>query len=259
MKKSEKITKNKLSVLVVVNNEEKQLDKCLETVVFADEVIVVLDKCTDKSEIISKKYTKKIYSGEWDIEGERRNFGISKCSYKWILEIDADERVPILLQKEIYRTILMNESDYFLIPVDNYVGTSLIKYGWGAYFGKSAFPGLFKKESKKWGNERVHPKLYFQGKKGNILKNSIKHYYCKNISDMFIKLDSYSSARSLDLMEKKINESTFKNFRRIFSRFWKSYILRKGFKEKKIGFLIAIIAGLYPLISHIKLQFSKKK
>ena len=65
-----------LSVLIIVNNEEKQLKACLETVKFADEIVVILDKCTDKSKLIAKKYTDKIFEGSWDIEGKRRKYGI---------------------------------------------------------------------------------------------------------------------------------------------------------------------------------------
>ena len=59
-----------LSVLIVVNNEEKQLRECLRTISFADEIVIILDKCTDRSKSIAKKFTKKIFSGAWDIEGD---------------------------------------------------------------------------------------------------------------------------------------------------------------------------------------------
>ena len=90
-----------LSVLLIINNEEKQLKQCLERVSFADEIIVILDKCTDKSKEIARNYTKKIFSGSWDIEGKRRNFGLEKCNKTWILEIDADERISDELKNEI--------------------------------------------------------------------------------------------------------------------------------------------------------------
>ena len=139
---------NKLSALIIVHNEGKQLNECLNTISFADEIIVVLDKCSDSSEEIAKKFTKNIFHGSWQLEGDRRNYGIKKCSNSWVFEIDADERVPILLQKEIRKCINGNIYDYFLIPVNNYIGKNLIKYGWGAYFGKSSYPGLFKKNNK---------------------------------------------------------------------------------------------------------------
>ena len=64
-----------LSVLLIVRNEEKQLEQCLKTIKFAEEIVVVLDKCTDNSKKIAKKYKNKIYEGSWDIEGKRRNYG----------------------------------------------------------------------------------------------------------------------------------------------------------------------------------------
>ncbi len=242
----------KLSVLIVINNEEKQIEQCIESVKFADEVVVILDKCTDNSKKLVKKYTKRIFSGDWKIEGERRNFGISKCTKDWVLEIDADERVTIELKNEIKQIIQSSKSDWHKIRVKNFLGTKEIKYGWGAYFGKSAYSGLFRKNKKNWGMQRVHPRINLKGIEGKTLNNKLIHFYCKSISDLFIKLDSYSSARANDLMDMKHDESFLKNVRRIFSRFWKCFFLRKGYKEKKIGFLIAMVASLYPILSYLK-------
>ena len=111
-----------LSVLIVVSNEEKQLKDCIETVKFADEIVIVLDKCTDKSKKIAKNYTDKIYEGSWDIEGERRNYGIEKCNGKWVFEIDADERVPNNLKNEIINVVKSSKSDWHLINVKNFLG-----------------------------------------------------------------------------------------------------------------------------------------
>ena len=248
----------KLSALLVACNEEKQIDECLSSIQFADEIIVVLDKCVDETEKIARRYTRKIYKGSWNLEGERRNFGIKKCSHEWIFEIDADERVPVLLQKEIRLLIKKSIYDYHLIDVNNFIGKKFVKYGWGAYFGKSSYPGLFRKNAKIWGNERVHPKLILKGKKGDNLNHRLTHFYCKNISDMIKKLDSYSSARAFDLLYSNSNETSVTNIRRIFSRFWKCFVLRRGYKEKYFGLMIGFMASLYPLLSYVKYKFLKK-
>ena len=244
----------KISALVVVHNEENQINSCLESLVFADELVVILDSCTDGSKDIIKKFTTKYYLGDWPIEGDRRNFGINKCSNDWILEIDADERVSNELKEEILNVINESKYDWHQIEVNNFIKNKLVKYGWGAYFGKSAYAGLFKRGVKVWGRQRVHPQINLSGKRGKNLKNRLTHYYCSDISDLLKKLDSYSNARALDLKHENSNESLSKNIRRIFSRFWKCFFLRKGFKEGKFGFLIAIVAGLYPLISYLKFK-----
>ena len=241
-----------LSVLIVINNEEKQIEACLETVNFANEIVVILDKCNDNSEKIAKKYTSKLYKGNWNIEGDRRNYGIKKCKGPWVLEIDADERVSIKLKKEIIETITRSSADWHQIQVKNYLGKRVVKYGWGAYFGKSAYAGLFKNKMKKWGNQRVHPKIDLFGVQGNTLVNKLDHFYCKNIADLFVKLNSYSNSRAIDLEKSNHNETLLRNIRRLFSRFWKCFFLRKGYKEKRIGFTIALVAAIYPLLSFLK-------
>ena len=243
---------NNLSVLIIIKNEEKQIESCLKTVEFADEVIVILDKCTDGSERIVKKFTKKYFSGSWNLEGKRRNFGIKKCTKKWILEIDADERVSDDLKAEIINVIKSSKNDWHKIMVNNYLGKKIVNYGWGAYFGKSAYAGLFRNGVKSWGDQRVHPKIVLSGSEGSTLKKKLDHFYCKNIYDLFIKLDSYSSARALDLQSSGQKETLIKNVKRIFSRFWKSFFLRKGYREKEVGFVIALVASIYPLISYLK-------
>ena len=83
----------RLSALVVAHNEEAQLAECLSRLDFADEIVVVLDRCTDRSHDIAREFADAIVEGVWEREGPRRNTGIAACHGEWIVEIDADERV----------------------------------------------------------------------------------------------------------------------------------------------------------------------
>ena len=112
-----------LSALVIARNEEKNISECLNSLKFADEIVVILDRSTDKTEKISKNYTKKIFSGSWSQEGDRRNFGIKKCKHEWILEVDADEIIPIKLAAEIKASILQKEFDFFYIRPNTILAT----------------------------------------------------------------------------------------------------------------------------------------
>lgn len=246
----------RLSALVVAHNEEDHLDDCLATLAFADEIVVVLDRCTDRSRDIVVSHGAVIEEGAWEIEGDRRNLGIDTCTGEWILEVDADERVSTALAEEIRRTIARSPFGHFLIPYHNYVGDRLVKHGWGPGWGVSATVRLFAKDptngaAKRWGDQRVHPAVELRGVSGRLAE-PMKHFVDRDISDMLERLDRYTSARARDLRQSG-DPGTFRaNVRRIFSRFWKCYVSRRGYREGQYGFLIALMAGLYPIISYLK-------
>lgn len=252
------MTKPRLSALVCARNEEKRLGPCLDRLRFADEIVVVLDRCTDGTLDVAKRYTNVIVEGAWDLEGPRRNAGIQACSGDWILEVDADEWVPDSLAQEVRRTIGTTAFDWHEIPVDNYIGTRLVRWGWGASFGKAAYPGLFRKGVKIWGNQRLHPSLQWSGRKGSMLQERVEHYVDRDVSDMIRRLDAYSTARALDLRDTGKVGSLTRNLIRFVSRFFKCFVLRKGYREGAMGFLIALLAGLYPLLSHLKARIGER-
>jgi glycosyltransferase involved in cell wall biosynthesis len=247
----------KLSALVVCHNEERQLADCLEQLRFADEIVVVLDRCTDRSADIARNFGAVLVEGAWPLEGDRRNTGIDTCTGDWIVEVDCDERLPPELAQEIRRTIATATPGYFLIPFDNYIGERLVRYGWGAAWGVSAAPRLFSRGAKRWGNQRIHPALDLKGPK-RTLTVPMRHYVDRNISDMLNRLDRYTTARAADLRASGNVGELWPNIRRIFSRFWKCYVARKGYREGEYGFLIALMAGLYPILSHLKARLEPK-
>ncbi len=241
-----------LSALVVAHNEEDRLAACLDRLGFADEIVVVLDKCSDDSKIIAMSYTQRLLEGSWDIEGDRRNAGLEHCQGSWILEVDCDELVNDELARCVLEAVKTSSYGWHEVPIDNYIGVRLVRYGWGASFGTSAVPRLSRKGVKTWGAQRVHPSLTWTGTKGPRLGGALEHYVDRNISDMIRRLDSYSTAKARDMRELGEIGSTANNVRRVFSRFFKCYVSRKGYREGGYGLLIAICAGLYPLISHLK-------
>lgn len=248
----------KLSALVVARNEEARLPACLAALAFADEIVVVLDRTTDGSRVVAQKHGAKIVEGAWAVEGDRRNTGIAECAGPWILEIDADEIVPADLAAEIRNAVATSPAARHLIPVDNFIGARLVRYGWGASFGKNAYPGLFRKGAKIWGRERVHPSLKFEGAEGAPLQARLIHHVDRNLSDTIKRLDRYTSARAADLREKGDPDPTSRYARRFFSRFWKCYVARKGYREGGYGLVLAAMAGLYPLVSHLKAKYEKE-
>ncbi len=246
-----RLSRSTLSALVVARNEAHQLGDCLATLAFADELVVVLDRCTDGSAEIARRFGARILEGAWELEGRRRMTGIDACKCDWILEIDADERVTPDLAEEIRQRLDTAEFGHFLVPFHNYIGDRLVIHGWGGAWGVSATVRLFARGAKTWGDQRVHPRVDLRGK-NQRLRLPIVHYVDRNISDMLARLDRYTAARAADLRASGDVGSLWPNIRRIFSRFWKCYVARKGYREGPYGFLIALMAGLYPILSYLK-------
>ena len=239
-----------ISALIVARNEEKKIEECLSSLTFVDEIVVILDRSTDKTFEICKKFSNKIFSGKWTCEGKRRNFGIEKCSSEWIFEVDADEIITKSLAIEVKKKIKLNKYDYFYIPLMNHIYSIPVKYGWMACLAPDGKFCLFKKKNKFWHEGLVHPSYSIKGEKGPFLENYINHFMSKDISELLVRFNRNSSLHAIELKNKNLKK--YFSFRKVFSRFLKSYFLRKGYKEGKLGLLICILNALYPMVSAIK-------
>lgn len=245
-----------LSALAVVHNEEAQIADCLAGLRFADEIVVVLDRCTDGTKQIAEAAGARTIEGSWEIEGPRRMAGIDACTGDWILEVDADERVSDELANEVRAAVEENGNAYYLIPYDNYIGKRLVRHGWGGSWGVSATARLFRKGNKVWGDQRIHPKVSLRGERRWLSARMI-HHVDRDISDMIRRLDRYTTARAADMRERGSTESFGRNFRRLFTRFFKCYVRRKGYREGYYGFLIAFFAAIWPMIAWLKFRLEK--
>ena len=176
------------------------------------------------------------------------------------VEIDADERVPAELGAEIRRVIEGSTDAFHRVRIDNYVGERLILHGWGGSFGTTLKPILFRRSAKHWRAQRVHPGLDWTGREGaRIIAHGIRHEVDRDISDMLRRLDRYSSAKAADLLDQGEIGSLGNNVRRFVSRTFKCYVARKGYKEGGWGLLIALCAGLFPLLSYLKAKLEPER
>jgi glycosyltransferase involved in cell wall biosynthesis len=244
-----------LSALVVAHNEAAQLADCLASLRFADEIVVVLDRTTDRSPAIAAEFNARLLEGAWHIEGDRRSTGIEACKGDWILEVDADERVTPALAEEIRRRLPTARRGYFLVPFANHIGRHLVRHGWGAYNGVAMKPCLFAKGCKTWGPQRVHPRIDLSGER-QVLTESMIHYVYKDVADAFHRLNRYSSLNAEQMREDGRVGTLWPNLRRILSRFWKSYVARRGYREGLYGLLLGLISALYPILSYLKARIA---
>lgn len=248
----------KLTAVVCVHNEEARLGGCLDRLAFADEIVVVLDRCTDRSRAIAEQHGAILVFGAFPLEGPRRAAGMDAASGDWILEVDADERIGPELALEVRSAMLRAEQSgtcrYMKVPVHNYVGERHIRHGWGGSFGTTLAARLYRKGSKTWGAERVHPKVTFDGAEGPRLRHGLRHQFGDGVSCMLRRLDRYTELRAQDLREHGGKIGVADNARRGLQRFLKCYVKRGGYKEGGWGLLLSLMAGLYPFISALRAQ-----
>src|ERR1700739_238158 len=108
-----------LSAVLCIHNEQDRLEACLSRLRFADEIVVLLDRCTDGSEAIARRLADRVIVGEFPLEGPRRATAVGAAPGKWIIEIDADEAVAPALAAEIRAVISADpQADYFQVPID---------------------------------------------------------------------------------------------------------------------------------------------
>jgi len=241
----------RLSALVVARNEAGRIAPCLERLAFADEVVVLLDRSTDRTGEIARGRGARVVEGSWSIEAERRNAGIDACTGDWILEVDADEWATPALGVEIRRAIAGAEPGYFIVPMANHIGGHLVRHGWGAYNGVAAKPSLFAKGMKRWGRGRVHPRIALEGTR-RTLKEPLLHFVYRDIHDMLQRLDRYTDLAAIDAVEGGTVPGLCTSLRRMASRAWKSYVARRGYREGAYGVALALYSALYPILIHLK-------
>ncbi|MFA4888241.1 MAG: methyltransferase domain-containing protein [Candidatus Omnitrophota bacterium] len=238
-----------LSVVIITKNEEANIKDCLESVKWADDIVLVDDNSSDRTIEIAKAYTERIFCRKMDIEGRHRNWAHNQARNSWILSLDADERVTPELKEEII-DLLNNPLEFraFSIPRRNYIGGYWVKYG-GLY--PSAQIKMFRKEYFCWEEAEVHPRPILNGSSGQ-LKGDIIHYSYKNFAHFLNKVNAQTSLEAAKWFRDKRKMGKFKAFWRAYDRFMRTYFRKKGHKDGFVGFMAAFFAGLYQLLSYAK-------
>ncbi|MFC1804531.1 glycosyltransferase family 2 protein [Candidatus Omnitrophota bacterium] len=238
-----------LSVVVLTKNEESRIAKCLESVKWADEIIVVDDESQDKTAEICRRYTDKVFIRKMDIEGRHRNWAYAKAKNPWVLSLDADESVTPELKSEIEETIRSQVPENgFTIPRRNYIGDYWVRYG-GWY--PSPQLKLFKRDKFRYEEVGVHPRAFMDDPCGH-LKSDIIHYSYRDISDFVSKLNNQTTREAEKWYGQNKPMRLGRFLWRSFDRFMRTYVRRKGYRDGFLGFVIAYFAALYQFLSYLK-------
>jgi glycosyltransferase involved in cell wall biosynthesis len=240
---------SKISVAIIARNEEKQIRECLESVKWADEIIVLDDESSDNTVKIAKEYTDKVFKRKLDIEGRHRNFAYSKATHEWVLSIDCDERVTPELADEIRSTLASNpQHNAFSIPIKAFMGKHWIRYA-GYYPARKL--RLFKKDKFKYEEAKVHPRAILEGTCGQ-LNGDIVHYSYQNFFDVINKLNRDTNLEAEKWITDGRKVKGWQIFRKFFDRFFKFYIGKKGYKDGVLGIMFSFFHSLYQILAYAK-------
>lgn len=246
-----------ISACIITYNEEANIRKCLESVEWTDEIVVVDSYSTDHTVDIAKEYTKHVIQRDWPGHVAQKNNALDFATNEWVLSLDADERVSPELRKEI-ETELQEKAlpwDGFYIPRRTFYLERWIRHGGWQPDIKLR---LFKKSKGRWGGKDPHDKVILDGK-AKTLRSLIYHYNYRDLSHQIATIESYSKISSTELFKegKKFRFSYL--LLRPPLRFLRDYFLKQGFRDGWPGLIIAVNTSFYVFIKYAKLWELQKK
>ncbi|MEK7543780.1 MAG: glycosyltransferase family 2 protein [Patescibacteria group bacterium] len=240
-----------ISAVILTHNDEAIISRCLESLGWCDEVIVVDDQSTDGTVIVAKKLGAKVYIHPLhDDFAAQRNFGLEKTKNNWVLFVDSDEVVTEALKKEILQKADSKQqtaSGYFIKRKD-YWGGRWLTHG---ETGNVKLLRLARKESGKW-VQPVHEEWKMQGDIGE-LTHPLLHYPHQNVAQFLEEINQYSGLYAQYLFEQGVREPAWYIAGKPLAKFFVNYIWRLGFLDGTAGIVVALMMSFHSFLVRAKL------
>lgn len=240
-----------LSVIVITKNEEHNIRACLESVNWADEILIVDAGSTDATVQLAKHFTQKIFARPWEGYGAARNFALTQATSDWILWLDADERVSLTLAEEIKATLATSDPSItaYTVPRRAYFLGRWIKHcGWYP----SRVVRLFRRGTGTFSEHKVHEQLIVTGPEGE-LRSDLIHFTDPNLAHYVEKFNRYTSLASEELTIQKQQFHLSQLLLRPPWVFIKMYIVRLGFLDGIQGLILCVLSACYVFTKYAKL------
>ncbi len=242
---------SKISVVIITKNEAEHIRNCLDSVQWADEIIVVDSDSIDKTVEISKSLGAKVFYNKWEGYVQQRKFAIQRVSSEWVLVIDADEVVTPELNREIQLRVGREACNgYYLNRLNYFLHRPVRHCGW--------FPDkilrLFRKDKVKLPVVSIHEGFIVEGGIEN-LHGFLLHFSYDSLHEYFEKMNRYTSLEVQDKL-KRISNRSIKWYDFIFhplSRFIRMYFVKEGYKDGAIGLVVCIVSTIYLFVLYAKM------
>jgi glycosyltransferase involved in cell wall biosynthesis len=242
---------SKVSAVLVCYDEEENVERCLQSLAWAEEIIVVDSFSRDRTVELCRKYTNRIFQREWSGMVEQRAYAVSLARNEWVFAIDADELVTERLRDEILTRLSEDKdknSGYYIKRHSYYLGKWINHGGWYPDFKLR----LFRKAKVYVGGENPHDKCFVHGKTAK-LRSEMIHYPYKSISRQLRTIDTYSDTVSERLFKEESGFFLVKVFFKPPVKFLETYIYKLGFLDGSPGFVISVLSSYYVFMKYAKL------
>jgi len=242
-----------LSLIVITKNEARHIGDCLDSVAFADEIIVVDSGSTDATcEIARAKGAKVVVTTDWPGFGPQKNRALDLATKEWVLSIDADERVPPELAQALQRELAAPRADAYKIARLSQFGGRWIRHsGWWP----DHVLRLFRRGTARFTDAAVHESVKAEGRVAILEGGHFLHYPYADMESMIAKVNSYSSAAAATMHARGRTTSLPGIVGHAFWTFVRIYIVRRGFLDGKEGFILAGTAAAGSFFRYSKLWF----
>jgi glycosyltransferase involved in cell wall biosynthesis len=244
-----------LSVAIITQNEEQTIRGCLESVSWADEIVVVDSGSTDNTVAICKELGAKVLVMDWPGFGPQKNRALALATGDWVLSLDADERVSPELRSEIQSAIANpGEVVAFRMPrLSSYCGRFMLHGGWWP----DLVVRLFRRGSARFSEARVHERLEVEGMIGH-LSSHLLHESFRDPVEVLEKVNHYSSEGARMLAERGRRASLGTAIAHGLWAFIRTYILKRGFLDGREGFAMAVSTAEASYYRYLKLMYLTK-
>ncbi len=224
-----------LSVIVPTFNEEENITDCLESVRWADEILVVDSFSTDRTLEIARRYTDRIIQREYINSASQKNWAIPQTRHRWVMVLDSDERVPPDLRDEIERVLRDGPdcSGYVLKRVNHFLGRRIRFGGWG----RDRVLRLWDRTKGRYQDKEVHAEVEVDGRVGE-LRHPLVHDTFRSWDSYMNKIDRYTSWGADEYVKKGRRATLFDLTLRPPARFLKRYLFQLGFLDGIPGLMI---------------------
>lgn len=245
-----------ISAVIIAKNEAKMFPRCLESLAWCQEIVVIDDASSDETAAIATRLGAKVYSHPLENDfAKQRNYGLTKATGEWILFVDADEVVSSKLAQEIQKTIQTTRAQGFLIKrVDSLWGKTL-QHG---ETGNIYLLRLARKDAGKW-QGRVHETWLVAGKVEK-LQHVLLHFPHPTISEFLAEINFYTSLRAEELHKKGVRATCLSILFYPKAKFVLNYFFRQGFRDGLPGLIFALLMSFHSFLVRGKLwQVQQRK